>query len=410
MEKRIGVIGGGASGMMAALTAARRGSKVTVYEGNDRVGRKLLVTGNGRCNLGNRQLSVAEYHGGDKALIASCLGRFGTEETRDFFGSLGLLLKEKNGGLYPECEQAAVVLDVLRYALEDRGIHVVSQTKITGIKPFPKGGFEVSWQGGRAFHDRLVLACGGRAFPKTGSDGSGYALARQLGLAQREVVPALTGLRCREEFCRALAGIRADAAVQIVEGEKILLRERGELQLVDYGISGIPVFQLSGQVNYLLKKKKELRAVMDFLPDFSPEEYEKYTEKRLKGAKSSSRTTEAFFTGILHKKLMMQILKLACIKPNEPVKDADPGKLGEVFRLCRNLELHVTGSGSFDQAQVCAGGVKLSEVTQQLEAVRIPGLYLAGELLDVDGRCGGYNLQWAWTSGYIAGKAAAEAK
>lgn len=436
MEKKIAVIGGGACGMMAAVTAAGMGARVTVYEGNDRVGKKILVTGNGKCNLGNEALSAEEYHGGDKALIASCLSRFGTEETKRFFDSLGLLIKEKNGCLYPACEQAAVVLDVLRYALEDSGANIVCQTKITDVKPlrggktgaargstgksekekhgsrdpgWECGGFEVSWQGGRAYFDSVILACGGRAAPKTGSDGGGYLLAERLGLAQKQVVPALTALHCREEYCKALAGVRADARVRIMDGEKILLEERGELQLVEYGISGIPVFQLSGQVNYFLKERRNLSALIDFLPDFPEKEYERYVEGKLGSAGSSKRTVETFFTGMLHKKLMMQIFKLAGLKPGDPVKEADQARLREVFFLCRNFTFHVTGSNSFDQAQVCAGGVKLSEVTRQLEAVRVPGLYLAGELLDVDGKCGGYNLQWAWTSGYIAGRAAAEA-
>ena len=354
-------------------------------------------------------------------MIASCLSRFGTEETKRFFDSLGLLIKEKNGCLYPACEQAAVVLDVLRYALEDSGANIVCQTKITDVKPlrggktgaargstgksekekhgsrdpgWECGGFEVSWQGGREYFDSVILACGGRAAPKTGSDGGGYLLAERLGLAQKQVVPALTALHCREEYCKALAGIRADARVRIMEGEKILLEERGELQLV---------------VNCFLKERRNLSALIDFLPDFPEKEYERYVEGKLGSARSSNRTVETFFTGMLHKKLMMQIFKLAGLKPGDPVKEADQARLREVFFLCRNFTFHVTGSNSFDQAQVCAGGVKLSEVTRQLEAVRVPGLYLAGELLDVDGKCGGYNLQWAWTSGYIAGRAAAEA-
>ncbi len=390
--------------MAAAIAAARAGGSVTIYERNERVGKKLLSTGNGKCNLGNEDLSAAAYHGGDPKRIASVLRRFGTKETKAFFQSLGLWIKDRDGYLYPGCEQAAVVLDVLRLALDDLGIRLVAGTKVETVRRLKDGRLEVCWDQGKEAYDRVILACGGKAAPKTGSDGSGYRLARQLGLQVKEAVPALVGLCCSEEACKALAGVRADAEVRILEGEKVLARERGEVQMVEYGISGIPVFQLSGSVNGWLRGGRKLVAWLDFLPDVSREELDDLFYGRLSAFRESGRTVEAFFTGMLHKKLMMVFLKSAGLGPNLPVWEADVSRLRRVFEQCKAFPLHVTGSKSFDQAQVCAGGVVLSEVGENFEALRVPGLYLTGELLDVDGRCGGYNLHWAWASGNLAGR------
>lgn len=427
MSLKIGIIGGGACGMMAAITAAAEGACVTIYEGNDRLGKKILATGNGKCNLGNRNLSAEAYRGDRPELIRRCLERFGTEDTIAFFESLGLMIREKNGYLYPFSEQAASVLDVLRLALERLSVTVVYGAKIDRLKKQRDGSYQVGWPGGTAVHDAVIIACGSKAAPKTGSDGSGYKLASQLGIRVVETVPALVQLKCAEDYCKAISGVRTDALIHIWNGGKKVTEERGELQLVDYGISGIPVFQLSGQVNQLLKdrdacgtkqrlprssdhpdvKQKQLRAEIDFLPGFSAEEWEAFAEKRLAEFCGSAVTVEEFFTGLLHKKLMILFIKLSGLKTNMLLSEAEPERIWEVFKLCKSFSLHITGSNSYDNAQICAGGVSLKEVTNQLEAVAHKGLFFAGEVLHVDGRCGGYNLQWAWTSGYIAGKAAA---
>lgn len=405
-SRRIAVIGGGASGMMAAITAARAGSRVTIYERNERLGKKILATGNGKCNLGNWKLSEKEYYGGSLELIRGCLEQFGTEETVTFFRELGLLVKERNGYLYPLSEQASSVLDVLRQEVAALGIRVVTEAKVNRLEKNTSGSFIVGYEKHQEEYDRVIIACGSKAAPKTGSDGSGYKLAKQLGLRLIPTVPALVQLKCREEYCKAIAGVRANAGIHIWDGKEELACEEGELQLTEYGISGIPVFQLSRVVNYRLREASELRAVIDFLPDMKDADYESLIKKRLEGLKN--RTTEEFFTGMLNKKLMLLFLKLAGCKPGQSVEEAGEEKLREVFRLCRSFSLHITGSNSYDNAQVCAGGVDLAELTDRLEVRKCPGAYLVGEVLDVDGRCGGYNLQWAWTSGYLAGKAAAE--
>lgn len=463
MGNTVGIVGGGAAGMMAAITAARSGAKVTLLEGNDRLGKKILSTGNGKCNLGNESLGPEDYHTGRPDMLQTFLGQFGTAETVSFFRGIGLLAKSRNGYLYPACEQAAAVLDVLRYAVRAAGVEVLTEFKVEEVRQGRrKGQFQVRGKNGARSFDRVILACGGMAAPKTGSDGSGYRLAAGLGHSLVPIVPALVQLRCREEYLKAVAGVRADARLSAYWQGECVARERGELQLTEYGISGIPVFQLSRTVNYILAGRdsaeggrsgslghpdgetdqaiarggasawqegmprrgekprqgekrrqegnsvqagREVEIVIDFLPDCTDGDFEALRAGRrlLQG----QRTVEEFFTGMLHKKLMLLFIKLAGLKVAESVGEADERKLAKVFALCRHWSVHVVGSNPYDSAQVCAGGIPLDEVTENLESRLAPGLYFAGELLDVDGRCGGYNLQWAWCSGFIAGRGAA---
>ena len=220
-------------------------------------------------------------------------------------------------------------------------------------------------------------------------------------------VPALVQLRCQEtDLLKGIAGVRTDSEIGILcDGEEIC-RERGELQLTDYGISGIPVFQLSSSVNYRLRERRECVAQIDFLPELSEEEYRKLQESRklLLG----DRTAEEFFTGILHKKLTSALLKLAGIRLATPMREIPEEKIHNFYGLCRNFRLHITESNPYENAQVSAGGVAVTEVKETMESKYCAGVYFAGEILDVDGRCGGYNLQWAWSSGYLAGYHAAQ--
>lgn len=432
----VGIVGGGAAGMMAAIAAAESGARVTLLEGNDRLGKKILSTGNGKCNLGNEKLGVEEYYTSSPAFLADCLERFGTAETVSFFQGIGLMMKSRNGYLYPSCEQASAVLDVLRYEVAAAGVEVVTDCKIERIRRNQRTGkIEVHGRGGDFSFHRVVLACGGKAAPRTGSDGSGHELARQLGHSLVPTVPALVQLKCREEYLKSVAGVRADAKLTVFRTGMPVAEERGELQLTEQGISGIPVFQLSRVVNYILAGSGEFAAIgqaserrrhrerenvraeesspgagvevrIDFLPDYSEEDFRLLCARRelLQG----QRTVEEFFTGMLHKKLMLLFVRLAGLRTLEDIAVADRKKVAQVYRLCRDWRVHVVGNNGYDSAQVCAGGVPLDEVTESLESRKAPGVYFAGEILDVDGKCGGYNLQWAWCSGYLAGCAAAE--
>lgn len=452
MGYQVGIVGGGASGMMAAIAAAEEGASVTLLEGNDRLGRKILATGNGKCNLGNEKLDPGEYYAGSPEFLESCLKRFGTEETMAFFRESGLLVKSRNGYLYPMSEQASSVLDVLRYKLRRLGVGVITECKIEHIEiprinlypaspyrqgsmwngsentrtssqtPGRRGGqgkvrqrekgerweskrIRVSGSGKEYDFDRLILACGGCAAPRTGSDGSGYRLAKELGHTLVPTVPALVQLKCRGDSWKSVAGVRAEASMRVLSDGRCVAKERGELQLTDYGLSGIPVFQVSRVVNYILFQGGRPEVEIDLLPDISEEAFLCLQNERSQLKKGC--TAEEFFTGLLNKKLMLLFIRLAGLKASEDAAKADPEKIRQVYRLCRQWRIQVTGSNPYDNAQVSAGGIPLSEVTESLESRKAAGVYFAGEILDVDGKCGGYNLQWAWCSGYLAGKAAA---
>jgi predicted flavoprotein YhiN len=285
----------------------------------------------------------------------------------------------------------------------------------------------------RTTYDRVILACGGKAAPKTGSDGSGYDLAESLGHRIIPVFPALTPLYCKDSICKQLAGVRAEGKIRIWDQGECIAQETGEIQFTEYGLSGIPIFQVSRMVNLRLRKKSELQSTdkaarssssksqrkmkfkettaspygaellctVDFMEQWELGQEEELLTKRL--LLLGDRSVEAFFTGLLHQKLMRVMCRMAGLEPNAQVKKQDKQKLLKVFQYCRNLTFHIVGSGTFEQAQVSAGGVDVSQVSTEMESKLIPGLYFAGEILDVDGACGGYNLQWAWTSGYLAG-------
>lgn len=403
---KIGIIGGGAAGMMAAITAARQGAEVTLLENNERLGKKILSTGNGKCNLGNLMLDVSEYYTACPERLAAFLKQFDTRDVISFFQGIGVLLKEKNGYLYPACEQASVILDALRYELSALHVEVVTDWKADGLERARDTELlSVKNKGRKRSFDRVILSCGGQAAPKTGSDGSGFELAKGIGHSIRPTVPALVQLRCRENL-KSVSGVRADALIRVWRGGTCAAEERGELQITDCGVSGIPVFQVSRVVNYILKEQKEVELTVDFLPDYGEEAYAQLCLSRqllLQG----ERSVEEFFTGMLHKKLMMLFIRQAGLRPGEPADETDGERMQRVYRLCRRWSLHAVGSNSFDSAQVCAGGVPLEEVTDHLESAKMPGVYFAGEILDVDGKCGGYNLHWAWCSGYLAAMAAA---
>lgn len=404
MKKKVGIIGGGASGMLAAITAARQGAEVTVLEGGERLGKKILSTGNGKCNLGNLYLNKECYYSSDLSFVERAIERFDVMDTISFFRGIGLLIKDKNGYLYPSCEQAAVVLDVLRIEMKALQIRLLENRKVTNVHK--KGNiWTVDASGEHFTFDSVVIACGGKAAPKTGSDGSGYKLASKLGHYITKVVPALVQLTCKEEYLKAVAGVRADAEISVISDGQCVAKERGELQLTDYGVSGIPVFQLSRIVNYLLADKKEIKLSINLLPDYSEEEFAQLCQ--IRSLLQEGRTTEEFLTGLLHKKLILLFMKQVGLKGDLPVSQAEEAKLKNFYKMCQNWVLHVTGSKAFDNAQVSAGGVELSQITDNMESSLAKNIYFAGEILNVDGKCGGYNLQWAWTSGYLAGMAAA---
>lgn len=405
MGKIIAVAGAGAAGMMAAICAARAGAQVTVYERNDRVGKKILATGNGKCNFSNENMGSEWYYGSGRLLVEEVYRMFGLQETKTFFTDLGMRIKNRNGYLYPASEQAATVLDVMRYEMMRLSIDIHTNQQIVGIKKKHDGFVIETADHKEGRYDAVILACGGKAAPKTGSDGQGFRLAKQMGHQIVPPVPALTALRCKENFYKQIAGVRCDAKLALWIGKQKVCMERGELQITDYGISGIPVFQMSRQAAYALRDQKCTTVEIDFIPDYNDNEYVSFWNERWVRQKDQS--MEQFVTGIVNKKIGLLLLKLADIKETEKAANVPKAKREKLGRLCRAFPVTVKETNSYEQAQVCAGGVDCREVTERLESDIVHGLYFAGEILDVDGICGGYNLQWAWSSGAVAGMSAA---
>lgn len=418
-----GIIGGGASGMMAAVVAASAGEKVTILERQDRIGKKLLATGNGRCNLSNRDFCVErDYRSQAPAgQLAACFSAFGVEETLSFFRERGLLTREKNGYLYPRSLQASAVLDFFRGELDRLAVRVVCSCTVTKIRKQKR--FLVMTDQGEYVFDRLILACGSAAGTNVKAKLGGFELAKGLGLSVHEPFPSLVPLCCREPFFKQLAGVRCLARVSLgiypahAAGKRTISPtehrempesvhvEEGELQLTEYGISGIPVFQCSRYAVSALTEKKRVEAVIDFLPEYEQNEWETVCQKQYEGCLGKS--VLLLGSGLLHKKIVQVLLSCCGLKPDEIVGERTRKRIFSMFAQMRAFLVQVTGYKPMENAQVCAGGVALSEVDGHMEVRKAPGLFLCGEMLDVDGRCGGYNLQWAWTSGYLAGNATA---
>lgn len=411
MKKQVAVIGGGAAGLTAAIWAARSGASAVILEHTDRVGKKILSTGNGRCNLTNSKMEASCYRSGDPQFPMEAISQFGWKDTLRWFSSMGLLCRcRMESYYYPMSDQASAVLDCLRMECSRLGITIrtgIQPERIRRMREGRRSFYEIMTDQGEVRADAVILACGSKAAPNTGSDGSGYELAKSLGHRIIKPLPALVQLRCQGNHYRQLAGIRTEADLKLLVNDREMWRERGELQITDYGISGIPVFQLSRFAARGMDEGKKVRVMIDFLPFMDKKESRIFLEQRF--AEFGDRNGEDFFTGVLHKKLAAVLLKMAGIRLDQPVSSASIRQREHLLRAIKEYEALVSSVNPFANAQVCCGGVDVREVDPSTMESRLMGdIYFAGEILDVDGICGGYNLQWAWSSGKAAGCRAAQ--
>lgn len=417
------VIGGGAAGLMAAITAAGCGAKTIIIEHMDRVGKKILSTGNGKCNYTNALQGVSCYRGEDPAFVLPVFAQFGFEETVAFFQELGVYPKIRNGYYYPASEQASSVLDVLRMECEYRKVDIYTSCNMNAVKKC-KNGYQITTDKGAFLTRTVIFAPGLLAAPKTGSDGSTFPYIEGLGHHFIDIVPALVQLQGKQSFFKALAGIRAESTIYLyIENRQIhaknktqaacdagyekVCEETGELQLTEYGISGIPVFQMSRFATKALKEQKRVYAEIDFMPGMSEQELFALLDKRFHAYAHAKSACEALI-GLFNKKLIDVLLKESGIGLHLPAVQVKNSGLQSLCRTIKRFRVDIVGSKGMDMAQVCAGGVDTKEVdANTLESRLAEGIYFAGEILDIDGTCGGYNLQWAWSSGYVAGMHAA---
>lgn len=395
------VAGGGAAGMMAAIACKKQGSQVLILEKKERIGKKILATGNGKCNFTNRFQDASCYRSDNEGFPTYALEQFTAEDAIAFFEELGVICKEKNGYMYPYSGQAGTILDALRFELERLGVKSILGAEISKIKR-EKGGFSVKYGEKAVFCKKLILTAGGKASPVQGSDGSGFRLAKNLGHSITSLSPALTGLKASDDFCKALGGVRNESTVSLFIDGKFCMKDTGELQLVQYGISGIPVFQICRYAGKALLKKRVVTVEVDFFPGIDGKELEKNLLERKK--KFGLNQAEEALTGLLNKKIMLVLMKECGIKATQKMKDISEEKLKAMCFKMKQLIFHITDTNGFENAQVCAGGIDTTEVEPEtMESKLVKNLYFAGEILDVDGICGGYNLQWAWSSGRLAG-------
>ena len=392
------VIGGGAAGMLAALTAAENGHRVLLLERQSRVGRKLLATGNGRCNLSNYHVSPAHYHGG-AGFCDFALSQFDVGETLQYFASLGLLtVSEASGRIYPMSNMAGSVLDVLRYALERPEIDLQTSQTVTAVRKMPEG-FSVKTETGTFSARCLILAAGGAAGSKVGGGMDGYRLAKSLGHHRTALYPSLVQLKTDPTYPRALKGVKAQCGISICRGSQVLARNSGEVLFTEYGVSGPAIFDLSRSVS---AGGSDLTCLLNFFPDWEEAEVLHWLSQRQ--AAMAAHEASTLLTGSCHTRLGQMICKSAGFT-NQRAAGLTRDDLRRIARQATHFALPITGTCGFDQAQVTAGGLDTSEFDPRtLQSRLVPGLYACGELLDIDGDCGGYNLQWAWSSGRLAGK------
>ena len=403
--RTVAVIGGGASGMMAAVTAASGGAHVILLEHKDRIGKKILSTGNGRCNFTNTHQEPICYHSEDPLFPWEVVERFNAQAVISFFLQLGVYSKNRNGYIYPNSDQASAVLDAFRMELDRLKVEIRTGVECREIRPGKKG-FTILTDQEPVRADRVILCAGSKAAPTTGSDGSGYDLAKKLGHRILPVLPALTALKCEEKFFKSIAGVRANGSVSIWSDGECIAKDTGEIQLTDYGISGIPVFQVSRYASQLLYEKKETDAMLDFMPDFTKAQTNAFLRARAQTRPDKS--AEMFLIGLFHKKLCDLWIRLSKIPRQRKAGELTADEIACLTDLIKVFRVRIQETNSYDKAQVCCGGIDTREVDPEtLESVYVPGLYFAGEILDVDGMCGGYNLTFAWASGYAAGRSAA---
>jgi predicted Rossmann fold flavoprotein len=403
------IIGGGAAGLTSALIAKDYGIDVAIIEGTDRIGKKILTTGNGRCNISNANINSDRYHSENLYFQNNILDSFTIKDTVDFFACLGLPLVTLDGGkMFPMSLQSSSVLDILRFALEEKHIPVYINTKAKKIVK-KNNEFIISSTDDATYKcEKLIIATGGKSAPKTGSDGSGYTLAKQLGHSIISPVPALVQLKLNYNRLKALSGVKFDGYAEIFINDKCVQTEFGEILFTDYGISGPPILQLSRIASLSIIENKKVSLIIDMLPTIEHKELNNFLSNHW--SIFEDRSVYDSFIGIINKKVIPIILKEAKVEDiHKPCSNLNIKEKKAIYELLKQWKFEVSGTNSFSNAQVTAGGINTKEInTDTLESNIVSNLFFAGEVLDVDGDCGGYNLQWAWSSGAIAGKSAAK--
>ncbi|WP_446898117.1 NAD(P)/FAD-dependent oxidoreductase [Clostridium sp. LBM24168] len=408
MFHEIIIIGGGAAGLTAAITAMDMGKDTAVLEGSNRIGKKILITGNGRCNITNTKLSLNNYHSSNNYFFKDILSKFNSKDTIDFFNLLGLpLVTLEDGKTYPMSLQASSVLDIFLMALEDRKIPVYLNSKVKSIIK-GKNVFKIICNNEIFKCHKLILCTGGKSAANTGSDGSGFLLSKKLGHNIIPPVPSLVQLKLKCKHLKALSGIKFNGSCELLIDGKSMRKEYGEILFTDYGISGPPILQISGLASRGLFYKKNISIRIDMFPNLNKNDLISLLENHW--GTLNYRSVYNSFIGIINKRLIPIILKEALLDNiHKPALNLNWKEKNNIYALLKSWTFIVYDTNSFRNSQVTAGGINTLEVNPlTLESNIVKDLYFAGEILDVDGDCGGFNLQWCWSSGVISARNAAK--
>lgn len=408
-KKHVIVVGGGASGMMAAISAKRQGADVTIFERNARIGKKILATGNGRCNFTNINTDISYYHGNNPKFANNALSQFGVNDTIAFFEKIGIAHKvEELGKVFPMSDQASSVLDVLLYEIKQNDVNIVCNAYVKNIIN-NNGMFTVKLEDGSAYTaNSVIIATGGKAMPSTGSDGNGFELARALGHSVTDIFPGLVQLMLEGKFFKQIDGVKIVGTAEILSNKQCLAKDRGDVLFTNYGVSGPPVLQISRKAGELLQENKEAILKITVIDTIDKHELTHLIAARFNN--NPQKTVEFGMVGLINKRLIPVVLKEAGIEDLKHIAlNVSPAQCEAIAQKLTDWRFTIRGTKGWQSAQVTAGGIDTQEVYDDtMQSKIVKGLFFAGEIMDIDGQCGGFNLQWAWSSGFVAGYNAAQ--
>ncbi len=405
MKKSVIVIGGGASGLTAAYAAAKNGAEVIIIEQNSELGKKILVTGNGRCNFTNTHMDSTAYYSDEESFVKFLLTTETSKNIIPFFEGIGMLVKETGGYCYPQTEQSITVREALSNQLKVLDVTIQLNEGVKNI--IDEGaGFKVVSDKSTYHCDALIISTGGKSGVHSIKQLDGFTLINHTKHSITKLTPALVGMECHGKFFKKIAGVRTQATVTAVLDKKECGSATGELQLTNYGVSGIPVFQISRILSQGLLEKKVAEIYIDFMPHVEAKYLFEFLVRRK--AKFEGMNVTAYMNGLLKDKLTQLLLYLCRIEGDDSVNELSSEVIEKMVRIIKKFSVTVINSKSFKESQVTAGGIPLSEIKQTFESKFHENLYITGEVLNVDGICGGYNLHFAWISGLIAGRESAE--
>ena len=394
----IAVIGGGASGLISAIVSAKKGNNVTIIERYNNLGKKILVTGNGRCNYWNEDFKNNHFYSSNFNFIKEVNTEENRKEVLKFFKNIGIVPTIKNGYYYPMSKEASSIRNALLKEAESNNVKFITDANVTIVKKIDNK-FHIEYKNKELVVDKVILATGSKSYYK--EDALGYNIAKSFGHNIIKVMPSLVQLVGDEDYFKDWKGIRSNALVSIIVDNKKIKEELGEIMLTDYGVSGICIFNLSGIANRALNEKKKVAIHINFIPDIK--NVSSFLEKR--GTILKNRSLDEFLEGLINYKLANVIIKRCHLNKLNTWNSLNEIEKNNIIENLINFKLNIKESKDYLNSQVCTGGVDTSEINSKtMESKKCKGLYIVGELLDVDGDCGGYNLGFAWLSGLLAGR------